>query len=284
LASVCPIKKHSSRLIGLDLTFLEIAMVATSQFQSRTSSLELLRLYQGNPTLDLRNQLVQLNIGLVRREAYRWLQQSTETFDDLMQVGSLGLIRAIERFDMGKGYAFSSFAIPYIRGEIQHYLRDKSTSMRIPRRWQALQSQSTRVIRQLQANLGRLPKDHEIADALEISAAEWQEVKLANRNRSLLSLDAPVQDEESACLGDLLPDLKYKSFQLAQEDQIRLQQALHQLEQRTREVLEFVFLYDLTQKETAERMGISAVTVSRRVKQGLKHLQTLMTSGGDELA
>lgn len=259
-------------------------MVATSRFQATGSTLELLRLYQSNPDLNLRNQLVQLNIGLVRREAYRWLQQSNETFDDLMQVGSLGLIRAIERFDMGKGYAFSSFAIPYIRGEIQHYLRDKSTSMRIPRRWQALQSQSSRVIRQLQADLGRLPSDAEISAALEITIAEWQEVKLATRNRSLLSLDAPVQDEESGCLGDLLPDLKYRSFQLAQEDQIRLQQALHQLENRTREVLEFVFLYDLTQKETAERMGISAVTVSRRVKQGLKHLQVLMVSNEDETA
>ncbi|HSM81103.1 MAG TPA: RNA polymerase sigma factor SigF [Nodosilinea sp.] len=257
-------------------------MVATSRFQAKGSTLELLRLYQTNPDLKLRNQLVQLNIGLVRREAYRWLQQSNETFDDLMQVGSMGLIRAIERFDMTKGYAFSSFAIPYIRGEIQHYLRDKSTSMRIPRRWQALQTQSCRVIRQLQVSLGRLPTDLEVAAALEISPAEWQEVKLANRNRSLLSLDAPVQDEESACLGDLLPDLKYRSFQLAQEDQIRLQQALHQLEQRTREVLEFVFLYDLTQKETAERMGISAVTVSRRVKQGLKHLQVLMDSGDED--
>lgn len=256
-------------------------MVATPRFQTKGNTLELLRQYQSNPSLGLRNQLVQLNIGLVRREAYRWLQQSTETFDDLMQVGSMGLIRAIERFDMGKGYAFSSFAIPYIRGEIQHYLRDKSTPMRIPRRWQALQSQSTRVIRQLQADLGRLPNDAEIAAALEISSAEWQEVKLASRNRSLLSLDAPVQDEESTCLGDMLPDLKYKSFQLAQEDQLRLQQALHQLEQRTREVLEFVFLYDLTQKETAERMGISAVTVSRRVKQGLKHLQTSMVSNED---
>ncbi|MGF1519161.1 MAG: RNA polymerase sigma factor SigF [Nodosilinea sp.] len=258
-------------------------MVATPQFQTKGNTLELLRQYQSNPSLGLRNQLVQLNIGLVRREAYRWLQQSTETFDDLMQVGSMGLIRAIERFDMGKGYAFSSFAIPYIRGEIQHYLRDKSTPMRIPRRWQALQSQSTRVIRQLQADLGRLPNDAEIASALEISSAEWQDVKLASRNRSLLSLDAPMQDEESTCLGDMLPDLKYKSFQLAQEDQLRLQQALHQLEQRTREVLEFVFLYDLTQKETAERMGISAVTVSRRVKQGLNHLKTLMVANEDEL-
>lgn len=243
-------------------------------------TLELLQRYQATQSSDIRNQLVQMNIGLVRREAHHWLNQSNENYDDLMQVGSLGLIRAIERFDISKGYAFSSFAIPYIRGEIQHYLRDKGSSMRIPRRWLALQRQAGKAIRKLQIELGRPPSDAEVAAALEISQQEWQEVKLAGRNRSPLSLDAPVQDDESgsASLGDLLPDPRYRSFQLAQEDQIRLQGALHQLETRTREVMEFVFLHDLTQKETAERMGISAVTVSRRVKQGLKRLRLIMSS------
>ncbi|MEM8804663.1 MAG: RNA polymerase sigma factor SigF [Cyanobacteria bacterium P01_G01_bin.38] len=243
-------------------------------------SLELLSTYQKNRSPELRNELVQMNIGLVRREAHHWLYHSTESFDDLMQVGSLGLIRAIERFDISKGYAFSSFAIPYIRGEIQHYLRDKGAIVRIPRRWQSLQHQSARVIRQLQEDLDRKPTDQEVADQLSISVEEWQEVKIASRNRLLLSLDAPIQDEDSgtASLSDLLPDPKYRSFQLAQEDRIRLQQAMSQLERRTREVLEFVFLHDLTQKETAERLGISAVTVSRRVKSGLKRMRTLMTS------
>lgn len=258
-------------------------MSSQSCRQAQGNTLELLQRYQQQPSLEIRNQLVNLNIGLVRREAYHWLQRSTESFDDLMQVGSLGLIRAIERFDPAKGYAFSSFAIPYIRGEIQHYLRDKGSSMRIPRRWQALETQSHRVIRDLHINLGRIPNDQEIAVALDISLEEWQDVKMARRNRSLLSLDAPMQDEDCACLGDLLPDSKYRSFQLAQEDQLRLQQALQQLENRTREVLEFVFLHDLTQKETAERMGISAVTVSRRVKQGLNHMRTLLANSDNEI-
>ena len=85
------------------------------------------------------------------------------------------------------------------------------------------------------------------------------------------------EDEGATCLGELVPDNKYRSFQLAQEDRIRVQQALSLLEQRTREILEFVFLYDLTQKETAERLGISAVTVSRRVKKGLDLLKEIMT-------
>ncbi len=253
----------------------------SSHSQLKGETLELLQQYHQNPSADCRNILVQRNIGLVRREAHHWLHQCQESFDDLMQVGSLGLINAIERFDITKGYAFSSFAIPYIRGEIQHYLRDKGAPVRIPRRWQSLQHQSGAVIRQLQLDHDRAPSDAEVADALNISLEEWHDVKLASRNRSLVSLDAPVQsDGESGAtsLGELLPDPGYRSFQLVQEDQIRLQQALHQLENRTREVLEFVFLHDLTQKEAADRLGISAVTVSRRVKKGLTRLRTLLNT------
>ncbi len=241
---------------------------------------DLLQQYRATGDSRLRNILVQMNLGLVRREAHRWVHQSGEAYDDLLQVGSLGLIRAIERFDLGKGYAFSSFAIPYIRGEIQHYLRDRGHAMRIPRRLQTLRQQAHSAIQDLRLELHRQPTDREVATALGITAEEWQQVKLANRNRAPLSLDAPVMegDESFTSLGDLLPDPQYRSFQLVEEDRIRLQQSLQKLEERTREILEFVFLQDLTQKETAERLGISAVTVSRRVKQGLSHLRKLMTS------
>jgi RNA polymerase sigma-B factor len=262
-----------------------MVMRAHSSQRFKDHSLNLLHHYQNHPHLDLRNQLVHLHIGLVRQEAYRWLDRCQESFEELVQIGSLGLIRAIERFDPGRGHAFSSFAVPYIRGEIQHYLRDRSTSMRIPRRWQALQSRSSRVIQQLQQELGRYPREGEIAASLGVSLAEWQEVRFAHHNCNPLSLDISLQDEEanSTRLVELIPDPRYKSFQLAQEDQIRLQQALYQLEQRTRQILEFVFLYDLTQKETAEKMGISVITVSRRVKQGLQHLKSLMLSSRDHI-
>jgi RNA polymerase sigma-B factor len=147
-------------------------------------------------------------------------------------------------------------------------------------RWQALHSQATRLIHEASAASLPLPSDRELAIALELSLAEWQEIKLAFKNRSILSLDTPMSDDDegTASLGDLMPDPQYRSFQLAQEDQIRLQQALVQLEQVTRQVVEFVFLYDLTQKETAERMGLSCVTVSRRVKKGLESLKHIMGS------
>lgn len=254
------------------------AMSTTPTQALKTDSLQLLREYQKTGSAAVRNQLVKLNFGLVRKEAHFFCNQCTENYEDLLQVGCLGLIRAIERFELSKGHAFSSFALPYIRGEIQHYLRDKGSSVRIPRRWLTLQRQGIAIARQLQTEYNRQPNDTEVATALNISTQEWQEIKLAFQNKTPLSLDTPVGDEDegSTSLAEIVPDPRYRSFQLAQEDQIRLQQALVQLEKRTREILEFVFLHDLTQKEVAERLDISVVTVSRRVKKGLDSLKQLM--------
>lgn len=249
----------------------------------KRESASLLRDYQQSRSYSIRNQLVTLNLGLVRKEAHYWSHQCPESYDDLLQVASIGLIRAIERFDLSKGHAFSSFAIPYIRGEIQHYLRDKGVMVRIPRRWLALQQQAVGISRNLREQYNRQPTDAEIASALSVSAEEWQEIKLAWINRIPLSLDVPIQDaqEGATSLGEMVPDLQYRSFELAQEDQFRMQQALVGLEKRTHDVLKFVFLHDLTQKEAAEILGVSVVTVSRRVKKGLESLKQLMVGTDD---
>ena len=244
----------------------------------KLDSLQLFQHYQKNPSTRLRNKIAEMNFGLVRKEVKHWLNQCNESYEDLIQVGSLGLIRAIERFDLNKGRAFSSFAIPYIRGEIQHYLRDKSCTVRIPRRWLELRQQSVSFIRKFREAYNAQPTDSEIAQYLEISLKEWQDVKLAHQNRVPLSLDVSINNDSDnqTSLCDLVADPKHRSFQLARDDRMRLQQALFQLEDRTRNVLEFVFLQDLTQKETAKRLGISVVTVSRQIKKGLNTLQECM--------
>ena len=250
----------------------------TSTNKLKHENSQLLREYQQSRSERVRNQLVKLNFGLARKEAHYWINQCNESYEDLLQVACIGLIRAIEKFELSKGNAFSSYAMPYIRGEIQHYLRDKGVTVRIPRRWLALQQQAVGLSRSLCEQYNRPPTDSELAAALAISLSEWQEIKLAWINRAPLSLDVPIQDGEegSTCLGELVPDRNYRSFQLAQEDKIRLQQALIQLEQRTRDVIEFVFLYDLTQKQVAAHLGISVVTVSRQVKKGLDMLKKIM--------
>jgi RNA polymerase sigma-B factor len=233
--------------------------------------------YQENKNLQVRNEILKLNLGLVRKEVCHWINQCQENYDDLLQIGCLGLIRAIERFDPAKGFAFSSFALPYIRGEIQHYLRDKGYSIRIPRRCLELKTQSNRVVRDLRNKLNRQPTDREIAKELGVSFEEWQDVKLAHQNREPISLDTTTSnDDDKTSLADCLPDNQYRSFQLVQEDKIRLNNALEQLEDGTRKVLEFVFLQDLTQKETADRLGISVITVSRRVKKGIAKMRGLI--------
>ena len=246
----------------------------------KQESLEILHAYRVNPSTKLRNQLVNLNIGLVRREAYHWTQQCQESFEDLMQVGSIGLINAIERFDVSKGNAFSSFAVPYIKGEIQHYLRDKSPTVRMPRAWLTTYNQGCKIIRNKRAETGRDASSQEVADQLGITINEWYDIKLACQNRSPISLDTPIDQSEdsSTSIGDLVTDQKYQSFQLAQEDNTRLQQALDLLEDRTREVVEFVFLKEFTHREVAETLGISAVTVSRQLKKGLIALKKILAT------
>jgi RNA polymerase sigma-B factor len=252
----------------------------TPTINRKQETLEILQAYRANPTTKLRNQLVNLNIGLVRREAYHWKNQCQESFEDLMQVGSIGLINAIERFDVSKGNAFSSFAVPYIKGEIQHYLRDKSPTVRMPRAWLATYNQGCKIIRNKRTETGREPSSQEVADELGISVSEWYDIKLACQNRSPISLDTPVDQSEdsSTSIGDLVTDHKYQSFQLAQEDSIRLQQALDLLEDRTREVVEFVFLKEFTHREVAETLGISAVTVSRQLKKGITALKKILAT------
>ena len=243
----------------------------------KTTTPELLKQYRKAPSAYLRDRLVRLNIGLVKKEVHFWADRHSELYDDLLQVGALGLIGAVDRFELNRGYAFSSFAVRYIRGEIQHYLRDKSSSVRIPRRWMDLQQQSVRVMQKLRNTLQREPSAQEVANALGVTLIEWQEAKLACQNRAPLSLDAPIRSEEedAASIGDLVADPK-SNMQLQQDEKFRLQQALAVLEQRTREIVEFVFIEDLPQREVAKMLGVSAVTISRQLKKGLSTLRYVL--------
>jgi RNA polymerase sigma-B factor len=247
---------------------------SSKEFSSadKLQTLEMLKSYHQLPCARLRNRLVWLNIGLVKKEVSYWMRQSSEGYEDLLQVGCMGLIGAIERFEISRGYAFSSFATRYIRGEIQHYLRDKCSTLRVPRRWLELYQQANRKATELRSQLHREPSDCEISQALGVTSSEWQQVKLAHKNRSLISLDAACSaGDDSSSLFDLISD-RQNSIDI-EEDTTPLYQALDVLEQRTRKILEYVFLEDITQREVAKLLGISAVTVSRQVKKGLSTLR-----------
>ncbi|MEB3355462.1 MAG: RNA polymerase sigma factor SigF [Synechococcales bacterium] len=244
----------------------------------RSRSMELLMVYHQSPSLELRNKLVRLNAGLVRKIAHRVSHQCAEPYEDLEQIGYIGLIRAIERFDPTQGCAFSSFAVPYIRGEMLHFLRDRGSAIKVPRRWQDLQKEGQKLQIELAKKLNRQPTDEEIAVGLGISLQEWREIKMAVRNRLPLSLDATVsqQIDSPITLGDTLPDLHYQALQRLEEDRQQLQRALSQLEDKTRAAIEFVFFSDLSRKEVAERIGVSPMTVTRRIQRGLDQMVFLL--------
>lgn len=243
-----------------------------------TRRIELLVAYARQPSLSVRNKLVELNIGLVRKVAHQLSRQCTEPYEDLQQVGCLGLIRAIERFDPHKGTAFSSFALPYIRGEVLHYLRDKSSVLRIPRRWQELNAKARKARKKLIEDLGRTPKDTEIAEALGVSLQEWCDCKIATGNHRLLSLDAPSNSmmEDSMTLADTLPDPDYHTQTMVQEERLQLQGAMNQLEEKTKVAIECVFINEYSRKETAKKIGISPMTVTRHLHKGIAQLEVLL--------
>lgn len=252
-------------------------MTAT-QSSLRSNCMELLMAYQQNPSVGLRNKLVRMNAGLVRKIAHRVSYQCAEPYEDLEQIGYLGLIRAIERFNPAQGCAFSSFAVPYIRGEMLHFLRDRGSSIKVPRRWQDLQKEGQKVRVSLAKKLGYQPSDDQIAEELGVSVYEWREIRMAVKNRLPLSLDATVcqQVDSSITLGETLPDAHYQMLQRLEEDRQQLQRALSQLEDKTRAAIEFVFFNEMSRKEVAERIGVSPMTVTRRIQRGLDQMMTFL--------
>jgi RNA polymerase sigma-B factor len=252
--------------------------MVTSQSSLRSDGIELLHLYHQNPSIKLRNQLVQLNTGLVRKMAHKFSHQCNEPYEDLEQIGYFGLIRAIERFDPTQGYAFSSFAVPYIRGEMLHFLRDRSSLLKIPRRWQELYNEGQKVRKELAVSLGRPPKDSEIATILKVSVQEWQETKLAAQNRLPLSLDAtPVQYVDcQITLGEALPCPRSTTSQQQEEERQQLQGAINMLEEKPRMAVELVFLKEFSRKDAAKKIGTSPMTVTRYLQKGVQDLMCFL--------
>jgi len=267
---------YSKPLEGIGFHCWDFFIMATQSVGLR--GMELFIAYYQNPSIEVRNQLVRLNIGLVRKIAHRVSWQCSEPYEDLEQIGFLGLIRAIERFNPHQGCAFSSFAVPYIRGAMLHFLRDHGSVVKIPRRWQELQQEGQRVSKKLAATLGRLPKDAEIAQELKVSLKDWRESQLALQNRSPLSLDATVEQMVDCplTLGDMLPDSRDEALRHREEDRQQLQGAMSQLEEKTQAAIELVILRGIPRQEVAKRMGVSPITISRHVKRGVNQLVSLM--------
>lgn len=215
--------------------------------------------------------LVERFLPLAQRLARRYAR-SNEPLDDLIQVASLGLLKAIDRFDPTRPTAFSSFAVPTILGELKRHFRDKGWALRVPRDLQELAGRVERVADDLESELRHPPTAHEIARYMDIPAEHVLDAREAAGAFRTVSLDRPRHDAEA---GDELVDVigvEDPGYRLADEA-ATVEHLLRVLDDREREVLRLRFAEDLTQSEIGARLGFSQMHVSRMIRSAIAQLR-----------
>ncbi len=239
---------------------------------------KLLSEYNKTKDKSIRDKIVGLTISLVKRIAYGLARRSTDPVDDLIQVGSIGLVKAIEQFDPTAGAKFHTYATHLITGEIRHYLRDKTSMIRAPRELQELSFRISRLVQDLIHELGREPSDAEVAEVLQIHPDKISEAYEVDRRRTLISLDQTLTSDGTSeqLLIDTLEDSVHQLKFSSEEDNIMLQGAIRQLKDNLKEVITMTFYQDLSQTEVARRLGISQMQVSRRLRAATAELQRIL--------
>src|SRR5215217_2892207 len=237
-----------------------------------TERLLLVRYHQDGD-LAAREELVERFLPLARDLALRYTY-TDEPFDDLLQVASLGLIKAIDRFEPGRGTKFTSYAAPTILGELKRHFRDKGWSLHVPRELQERTLAVSRATETLSKELGRSPKVREVAELLGCSVEQVLEAQEAAASYEAASLDAPAAraDEESASLVDLLGS-EDSAYDLV-EDREAIASTWYSLPDVERKVIELRFMHDLTQREIGDQIGYSQMHVSRLLRRALTRLET----------
>jgi RNA polymerase sigma-B factor len=216
--------------------------------------------------------LVERFLPLARQLARRYARPD-QPFDDLFQVACVGLVNAIDRFELERQVAFSSYAVPTMLGEIKRHFRDRSWSLRVPRDLQELALRVDRAVADLSLDLQRQPTVTEIAARVGHDEEDVLEALEAVGAYRATSLEAPrgADDDGADTLGDTLGTEEH-GFAVA-EDRATLRHLMRALTERERRVLCLRFLEDLTQAEIGERVGLSQMQVSRIVRQALERLR-----------
>jgi RNA polymerase sigma-B factor len=238
---------------------------------------ELLRRYHKYGDVSARQQLIERHVEFVRRLAQRYARRG-EQLEDLTQVGCVGLIKAIDRFDGSFGASLTTYAAPNILGEIKRHFRDRGWSMRVPREIQELNVKLTKIVDELTTKLGRSPSVIELAKAADATAEHVLEALESSSAYSALSLsEGPDPDDEGGgpmeTLGE--DDEGYEQS----EQRITLATGIQRLPARERAILHLRFFEGLTQSEIAERVGISQMHVSRLIRNSLDRMRRELEQG-----
>jgi len=239
--------------------------VATERNRKR-----LLQAYKDDGDLGARDQLIADLLPLVRSVALRYAGRG-ESVDDLVQVGCIGLINAIDRFEPARGVELTTYAVPTILGEIQRHFRDKTWAVHVPRTIKDLNIRLTRLLEGLTAELGRSPTIAELADAAGADEDEVLEALESTHAYSAQSLSAPVGDESAAGLTELVGDDDGGYAQV--EEGVLLDVGLEALDLRERRIVELRFFDGLTQSQIAAEIGVSQMHVSRLLRRSLQTMR-----------
>jgi RNA polymerase sigma-B factor len=224
----------------------------------------------------LRAYLINKHAGLVRHVAKDYTQAG-ESFDDLVSVGLVGLINAVDRFDPERGTRFATFAVPTIKGEIRRHFRDRGWGMRVPRRIQELVHRLKQVADRLSQEKGRSPTYAELAAALNVTEEQVVEAVEARTQYDLLSIDSLAEDREEPQIstqereGALDPDIESLG------DRQAIVSALSRVPPRERVIIVLRYYQDLSQTEIARRLGISQMHVSRLQHRALERLKRILS-------
>jgi RNA polymerase sigma-B factor len=216
-----------------------------------------------------RGEVVQSHLGLVEMAARRYSDRG-EPYDDLLQVGSIGLLKAIERFDASRGYQFSTYAVPTIIGEIKRHFRDRGWSVSVPRRLRELSVRLKPARSELHQELGREPTAAELAERLGVDSEDILEALESTAAYSSVSFDTPRDDNGGQLLDTLGHDDRELATVIARES---LRPALEALEPRQRQVIVMRFYGGRTQAQIGDALGISQVQVSRILTRTLTQLR-----------
>src|SRR3712207_4963820 len=233
----------------------------------------LLRRYHENGDLAAREQLIERYMSLVRSLARRYSYRG-EQLEDLVQIGAIGLIKAIDRFDLDRGVELTTYATPNIIGEIKRHFRDKGWSVRVPRGLQELNVQLSRLIEQLTVQLGRSPTISELAKAAGSTEEEVLEALESGRAYSSLSLSSGGGGGDGDEELDPLESIGEEEHEYeVSEDRAVLEPGFRALEDPARTVLHLSFLQGPTQSQIAAQVGISQMHVSRLIRRSLEKIR-----------
>lgn len=231
----------------------------------------------------LKDAVILAYMPLAKQIAHKLARRSDDPVEDIIQVGSIGLIKAIEKYSPKLGASFKTYATYFITGEIRHYLRDKAKLVKAPRGIIELLTRMNSFIKELTEKNGVIPTEEEVAQKMHLTTAQMHEVRIVERRTKPISMsELAFNDGSSVSFEEKIPDKNHEQVFENFLNKIVLDEAVRTLDEQEREMIEMNFYDGMSQREISEKLGLSPMQVSRTLKRALKKLSDYMTKNGGQ--